>query len=47
MPKPFATVMLRPEVRYDHILDGAPLYGSGVTLKKDQFPFGGDVIVGF
>jgi len=47
VPKPLATVMLRPEVRYDRILDGAPLYGSGPGVKKDQFTFGGDVIVGF
>ena len=47
VPKPLATVMLRPEVRYDYILDGAPLYGSGQQLKRDQFTFGGDIIVGF
>ena len=47
VPKPLATVMLRPEVRYDYILDGAPLYGSGPGLKRDQFTFGGDVIIGF
>ncbi len=48
VPKPFATVMLRPEVRYDNIIDGAPLYGNGGgTLRRDQFTFGGDVIVGF
>jgi Putative beta-barrel porin-2, OmpL-like. bbp2 len=47
VPKPFATVMLRPEVRYDNIIDGAPLYGAGVGVKRDQFTFGGDVIVGF
>lgn len=47
VPKPLATVMLRPEIRYDHILAGDPLYGSGVTTRRDQFTFGGDVIVGF
>ena len=47
VPKPLATVMLRPEVRYDHILEGAPLYGSGPGMKRDQFTFGGDLIVGF
>ena len=47
VPKPLATVMLRPEVRYDNIIDGAPLYGSGPGVKRDQFTFGGDIIVGF
>ncbi len=47
VPKPLALVMLRPEIRYDNIIDGAPLYGAGAGVKRDQFTFGGDVIIGF
>ena len=47
VPKPLALVELRPEIRYDRILDGAPLFGSGLGTSRDQFTFGGDVIVGF
>lgn len=50
VPKPLATVMLRPEVRYDTVIDGAPAYGGnsiGGFKKTDQFTFGGDLIVGF
>ena len=47
VPKPLALVMIRPEIRYDRILDGAPLYGSGAGVSKDQFTFGGDLVIGF
>ena len=44
VPKPLALVLLRPEVRYDRIIAGAPLYNNG---GRDQFTFGGDLVVGF
>lgn len=49
VPKPLALVMIRPEIRYDRILDGANLYGGTPfsPAKRDQFTFGGDVVVGF
>ncbi len=53
VPKPFALVLLRPEIRYDRVLAGAKAYnnnillGGGNTGSRDQFTFGGDVVIGF
>jgi hypothetical protein len=47
VPKPLALVELRPEIRYDRILDGAPLFGSGTGVSRDQFTFGGDFVIGY
>ncbi len=52
IPKPLATVLFRPEVRYDRIIAGAPLYGAQTengffTGSRNQFTFGGDVVIGF
>lgn len=51
VPKPFVLFMFRPEIRYDSIISGRPLYGStdgGVTNgRRNQFTFGGDIVLGF
>ena len=51
VPKPLALVMVRPEVRYDRILAGARLYdspdGGATSGSRNQFTFGGDLVVGF
>lgn len=50
VPKPFALLAIRPEVRYDQIVAGSSLYGgrNGPNSTSDhQFLFGGDVILGF
>ena len=52
VPKPLALVLLRPEIRYDRIIAGARAYNSNAYLggtmgSRDQFTFGGDLIVGF
>ena len=53
VPKPLALVLLRPEIRYDRVVAGAPAfnnstsYGGNMTGSRGQFTFGGDVIIGF
>ena len=50
VPKPLTLVLLRPEVRYDRALAGGLPYNpnaANVGQTRDQFTFGGDVIVGF
>lgn len=52
VPKPLALVALRPEIRYDRVIAGAPLYGSSTYTgnfngSRNQFTFGGDIIIGF
>ena len=50
VPKPLALVLLRPEVRYDRALAGGLPYNpttGNIGQTRDQFTFGGDVIVGF
>ncbi len=52
VPKPLALVLFRPEIRYDRIIAGAPLYGAQTqnglfTGSRNQFTFGGDVVIGF
>jgi hypothetical protein len=52
VPKPLALVLFRPEVRYDRIIAGAPLFGAQTqngffTGNRNQFTFGGDFVIGF
>ncbi len=53
VPKTLALVLLRPEIRYDRIVAGAPAfnnntsYGGNMTGSRGQFTFGGDIVVGF
>lgn len=48
---PIASVTLRPEVRYDRSLSGSTPFDArragGPGTSKDQFTFGGDIIVAF
>ena len=51
-PKPFALVLVRPEIRYDRIIAGGPAYNNnaylgGTSGNRNQFTFGGDLVVGF
>ena len=50
--KPLALVMLRPEIRYDRVIAGSPVYNNNAYLggssgSRGQFTFGGDVVIGF
>ncbi len=52
VPKPLALVLLRPEIRYDHVLAGAPVFNNNAYLggnngSRGQFTFGGDFVIGF
>ena len=52
VPKPLALVEIRPEVRYDRVIAGAPLYGANSVAgnfngTRNQFTFGGVFIIGF
>ena len=50
VPKPFALFMIRPEIRYDRIVAGDALYGGNAgpaDRTKNQFTFGGDLVLGF
>jgi hypothetical protein len=51
VPKPFALFMVRPEIRYDAIVSGRPLFASATSGTTDgkygQFLFGGDIVLGF
>lgn len=49
VPKPFALLMIRPEVQYDTIVAGSPLYAGSAAggQKTGQFLFGGDIVIGF
>ena len=52
VPKPLALVLLRPEIRYDHVLAGSPVFNNNAYLggnngSRGQFTFGGDFIIGF
>ncbi|WP_158808586.1 outer membrane beta-barrel protein [Beijerinckia sp. L45] len=50
LPKGFALVMVRPEIRYDRALsNNSPFIVNSNTgaAHKDQFTFGGDVTIGF
>lgn len=52
VPKPLALLMFRPEIRFDRILAGAPLYGAQTQNgfyngSRNQFTFGGDLVAGF
>ena len=49
-PKPFVLVAVRPEIRYDRALSGNRPYNpsdANVGRSRDQFTFGGDIILGF
>ena len=52
VPKPLALVLLRPEVRFDQIIAGGPAYNNtayrgGFSGSRNEFTFGGDVVIGF
>ena len=52
VPKPLALVMVRPEIRYDRILAGSPAFNNngylgGFNGSRNQFTFGGDLVIGF
>ena len=52
VPKPLALVLLRPEIRYDHVLAGGAVYNNnnylgGNSGSRGQFTFGGDIVIGF
>ena len=53
VPKPLALVLLRPEIRYDRSLSGNSPYNNNIAVggtstgSRDQFTFGGDLIIGF
>ena len=52
VPKPLALVLLRPEIRYDRVIAGSPVYNNDSYLggnngSRGQFTFGGDVVIGF
>jgi hypothetical protein len=51
VPKPMALLQIRPEIRYDRALGGNTPYdvnpSTGLGRRKDQFLFGGDVVIGF
>ena len=50
LPKGFALVMIRPEVRYDRALSSNSPFITNTTTgaaRKDQFTFGGDITIGF
>jgi hypothetical protein len=50
LPKGFALVMVRPEIRYDRALSSnSPFITNSATgaARKDQFTFGGDITIGF
>ncbi len=52
VPKPLALVLLRPEIRYDRIIAGGPAFNNDAYLggfrgSRNQFTFGGDVVIGF
>lgn len=50
VPKPFALLAIRPEIRYDQIVAGTGLYGGSAgpaSTSGHQFTFGGDIILGF
>lgn len=52
VPKPLVLVEVRPEIRYDRIIAGGPAYNNneylgGFSGSRNQFTFGGDLIVGF
>ena len=53
VPKPFALVLLRPEIRYDRVLAGGAVFNNNTSISgtntgsRSQFTFGGDVIIGF
>ena len=51
-PKPLTLVQFRPEIRYDRVIAGAPLFGAKsenhlFNGSRNQFTFGGDVVIGF
>ena len=45
LPSPIAGLMIRPEIRYDHTLNGSHAYGDGNQV--DVFTLASDIILQF